>query len=154
MLKLPYRWAIICVLQGVTGLAAAGVLLEKVTYPGFVRQEDAISTRCTLHDDGLMTMQYQLGSLKSLHKQTLQLNTAAIKQNIDIAALAPMSSAIFPVDANTQIYRAYQKKAGAVKTVVLFEQNGGTGEEKTNGSSEALMLRHFIDLNCGKPSLQ
>ncbi|MGZ8191541.1 MAG: hypothetical protein ACXWTS_09990 [Methylococcaceae bacterium] len=155
MLKFPCRLSILLLLQGTALLATAGPLLEKVTYPGFVMPAYAVSTRCTLNEDGLMVIQYQLGSLKSQRKQVLQLSTASIKQAIDIASLAPVTSGIFPVDAGTQIYRAFQKKpGGGTKSILLWEQNGGSGEEKINGSSEALMLRNFIDLNCGHPSLQ
>jgi hypothetical protein len=179
MLKLSTRLSLLLVLQGMAGLASAGVLLEKVTFPGFVRQEYAISTRCTLSDgmkavanpvgtgiavpigtgitvpNGVLVMESQLGSLKSKRQQPLQLSAEAIKAVITVASLTPIISHSFPVDAGTQIYRAYQKKAdGSVKSVLLWEQNGGTGTENINSSAEALMLRNFIDLNCGNPLQQ
>ncbi len=148
-----YRWALLSLC--LTSTAQAGVLLEKVNYPGFVMPSYAINKSCTISDNGQLTMQYQLDGMSSKRTLPLQLTKARIKTKIAEAALGTINSENFAVDANTVSYRAYQKQADSpAKIVVLYEENGGSGEKKTNDSEAAVALRNFIDLNCGNELLQ
>jgi hypothetical protein len=145
-----YRWSLSLLCLAST--TQAGVLLEKVKYPGEVMPSYAISSRCTLSDTGLLVQHQQLGDLISKRKTQLQITTANIKAKITQTALGKVTSSIFPVDAQTIIYRAYQKQPdGSVKQILLYEENGGSGQKKVNDAQEAIALRNFIDLNCGDP---
>lgn len=130
--------------------AQAGIILEKVTYAGETLPSYAINKHCTINDNGQLNTEYQLNSMSSKRTQVLKLSKITIKQNIDTAALAIINTDIFPVDGETILYRAYQKQMdGTVKTVLLYEENGSSGEKKVNASDSAIALRNFIDLNCG-----
>jgi len=147
------RWALLSLCLAST--AQAGVLLEKVSYPGFVMPSYAINKSCTLSDNGQLSLHYQLDGMSSKRTVALQLTKAGITAKIAEAALGTINSENFPVDANTVIYRAYQKQTdGPAKMVLLYEENGGSGEKKINGSQAAVALRNFIDLNCGNELLQ
>jgi hypothetical protein len=147
------RWALLSLC--LTSTAQAGVLLEKVGYPGFVMPSYAINKSCTISDNGQLTMQYQLDGMSSKRTLPLQLTKARIKTKIAEAALGTVNSESFPVDAGTVSYRAYQKPADSpTKMVMLYEENGGSGEKKTNDSEAAVALRNFIDLNCANELLQ
>ncbi len=148
MSTLSCRWVLVSLCLATT--AQAGVLLEKVNYPGFVMPSYAISKSCTISDSGQLIMQYQLDGMSTKRTLPLQLTKASIKTKIAEAALGKISSESFPVDVNTVSYRAYQKQAdGSDKKVLLFEENGGSGEKKVNDSEAAVALRNFIDVNCG-----
>ena len=148
MSTLSCRWVLVSLCLATT--AQAGVLLEKVNYPGFVMPSYAISKSCTISDSGQLIMQYQLEGMSTKRTLPLQLTKASIKTKIAEAALGKISSESFPVDVNTVSYRAYQKQAdGSDKKVLLFEENGGSGEKKINDSEAAVALRNFIDVNCG-----
>ena len=148
MSTLSCRWVLVSLCLATT--AQAGVLLEKVNYPGFVMPSYAISKSCTISDSGQLIMQYQLDGMSTKRTLPLQLTKASIKTKIAEAALGKISSESFPVDVNTVSYRAYQKQAdGSDKKVLLFEENGGSGEKKINDSEAAVALRNFIDVNCG-----
>jgi hypothetical protein len=145
-----YRWSLSLLCLAST--AQASVLLEKVKYPGYVMQSYAISSRCTLSDTGLLVQHQQLGDLISKRKTQLQVTTANIKAKMTLAASGKITSSPFPVDPPTVIYRAYQKQPdGSTKQILLYEENGGSGQKKVNEAQEAIMLRNFIDLNCGDP---
>ena len=147
------RWALLSLCLAST--AQAGVLLEKVSYPGFVMPSYAISKSCTISDSGQLIMQYQLDGMSSKRTLPLQLSKAGIKTKITEAALGTINSENFPVDVNTVIYRAYQKQADSpAKMVLLYEENGGSGEKKANDSEAAVALRNFIDINCGNELLR
>lgn len=147
------RWALLSLC--LTSTAQAGVLLEKVSYPGFVMPSYAINKSCTISDNGQLTLLYQLGGMSSKRSVELQLTKTAIKTKIAEAALGAINSENFPVDVNTVIYRAYHKQDGSpAKAVLLYEENGGSGEKKVNDSEAAVALRNFIDLNCGNELLQ
>lgn len=129
--------------------AQAAVLLEKVSYPGFVMPSYALTKSCTLSDTGLLTQSYTLSGMNSKRNQTLVINKTAIVSNINQAATGIVSSDIFPVDAPTISYRAYQKQAnGTMKMITLYEENGGSGFKKTNSAVAAVTLKNFIDVNC------
>lgn len=128
---------------------AANVLLEKVTYPGFVMQSYAISTQCQLMDNGQIMRTKQLGGLTSNQVLPLKLSVDTIKTSIKTAALGKITIENAPVDMPTISYRAYQKQSnGKWKQILLWEQNGGSGENKTNDSTEATTLKNFININC------
>ncbi|MCX7092061.1 MAG: hypothetical protein NTY50_01230 [Methylobacter sp.] len=147
------RWALLSLC--LTSTAQAGVLLEKVSYPGFVMTSYAINKSCTISDNGQLTLHYQLDGMSSKRTVPLQLTKASIKTKIAEAALGVINSENFPVDVNTVIYRAYQKQDDSpAKAVLLYEENGGSGEKKVNDSEAAVTLRNFIDLNCGNELLQ
>jgi hypothetical protein len=129
--------------------AAADVLLERVTWPGFVMEGYAASTACTIDSGGQLRQTFQLAELKSSRSQQTQLTVAPLKAAIAEAALGKVASEIFPVDAPTTIYRAYRRGAdGRPRPIVLLEENGGSGEKKVNQSPAAIKLKNFIDLNC------
>jgi hypothetical protein len=153
MPRIRYRHALLALgLQTLAAAANAEVLLEKQTYPGFVLPAYAISTHCTLADDGKLFIEYQLGSLKSSRSQQLKLSTSSIKRSILEAAQGNITTNPYPVDVPITIYRAYQYPPNSdPKTVTLLERNGGSGTETVNDSQAALALRNFIDLNCGDP---
>lgn len=143
-----YRWALLPLCLAST--AQAGVLLEKVSYPGFVMPSYAISKNCAIYDSGQLIIQYQLDGMNSKRIIPLQLSKSGIKMKIAEAAKGTINSESFPVDVATVIYRAYQKQAdNTVQPVLLFEENGGSGEKKTNDAEAAVALRNFIDANCG-----
>jgi hypothetical protein len=145
-----YRWSLSLLCLAST--AQAGVLLEKVKYPGEVMPSYTISSRCTLSDTGLLVQHQQLGDLISKRKTQLQVTTANIKAKVTLAAAGKVTSSTFPVDGQTIIYRAYQKQPdGSVKQILLYEENGGSGQKLVNETEEAIVLRNFIDLNCGDP---
>lgn len=147
------RWALLSLCLAST--AQAGVLLEKVNSPGFVMPSYAINKSCTISDSGQLIMQYQLDGMSSKRALQLHLTKAGIKTKIAEAALGTINSESFPVDAGTVSYRAYQKQADSpAKMVLLYEENGGSGEKKVNDSEAATALRNFIDLNCGNELLQ
>ena len=153
MSTLSCRWVLVPLCLATT--AQAGVLLEKVSSPGFVMPSYAITKNCTISDTGQLTLQYQLEAMSSKRTLPLQLTKASIKAKIAEAALGKISSESFPVDVGTVSYNAYQKQTdGSDKKVVLYEQNGGSGEKKVNDSEAAAALRNFIDVNCGNQLLQ
>lgn len=141
-----FHWALLCLVS----TAQAGTLLEKVSTPGFVMSSYAITKKCTITDSGQLIQQYQLAGMNSKRSTPLQLTKASIKANISEAALGAINSESFPVDAASISYRAFQKQAGStVKTVLLYEENGGSGQKTINNSASAVALRNFIDVNCG-----
>jgi hypothetical protein len=132
--------------------AQAGTLLEKVSSPGFVMSSYAIVKKCSITDNGQMVQQYQLHEMASKRTTPLVLAKGSIKIKISEAALGTINTEGMPVDGPTISYRAYQKQAGsALKTVLLYEENGGSGQKSTNDSPSAVALRNFIDVNCGDP---
>lgn len=153
MFRIHYRHALLAlVLQTLAAGVHAEVLLEKLTSPGFVMPAYAISTHCTLADDGKLFIEYQLGSLKSSRTQPLQLSVSSIKRSILQAAQGNVTTTPYAVDVPTTVYRAYQYPPnGAAQTVTLLENNGGSGTQSINDSQAAIALRNFIDLNCGDP---
>ena len=143
-----YRWLLLplCALS----TAQASVLLEKVSYPGYVMPSYALTKSCTIQDNEQLVIQYQLDGMSSKRTLPLQLNKASIKAKIAEAETGAMSMESFPVDVATVIYRAYQKQAdGKLKMVLLYEENGGSGTKSVNDAQSAVALRNFIDANCG-----
>ncbi|MFZ2724709.1 MAG: hypothetical protein WAX77_00485 [Methylococcaceae bacterium] len=133
----------------VSTTAQAGILLEKVNYPGFVMDSYAATKHCAIHDNGQLSLDYQLTDLYSKQSLPLKFSRAAIKNKIALADTGTINTEIFPVDANTVIYRAYLKQSDAsIKTVLLYEENGGSGQKHSNTSEAAITLKNFIDLNC------
>jgi hypothetical protein len=130
--------------------AHSAVLLEKVSYAGFVMPSYAITKSCTINDNGQLIMDYKLAGMNSKRTIAMQINSSVIKDTIVQAQAGKITTAIFPVDAATVMYRAYYKQSnGSTKTVSLYEENGGTGQLKTNTSQAAQTLKNFINLNCG-----
>ncbi|MCF7988685.1 MAG: hypothetical protein K9L60_14125 [Methylovulum sp.] len=144
------RWiALYCCL---IGNAQAGVLLEKLTFPGFVMQSDAISKSCKIQEDGTLSLDISLDGMNSKRSQPMRLTKNSIKSKINEAAAGKILSESFPVDVPTVIYKAYQKQAnGSYTAITLYEANGGSGEKKTNDAQSAKTLMNFIDVNCGDP---
>jgi hypothetical protein len=128
----------------------ADVLLERLSYPGMSEAAYAVSTRCTLDDTGQLAMHYRIGGeLGSSRVQQMQLTLAALRAGIRQASRGEYSSEMMPVDAETWIYRAWKRADdGSYAEVVLFEENGGTGQKRVNQDMAARMLKNFIDLNC------
>jgi hypothetical protein len=148
MKKLFYRSLGLLVL--LQGTAMADVLLEKSTSPGFVMPSYAITTNCKLTDNGKLIVEKQLGNLKSSQTLPVKLSVATIKSTITAAALGTIEEQPFPVDAGSTLYQAYSKQAGGkMKTILLWQENGNSGQKKINNAQEATTLRNFIDLNCG-----
>lgn len=101
----------------------AAVLLEKITYPGFVMPAYAIVTSCKLTDSNQIVFEKQIGSLKSSQTLPLKLTVDNIKTQIGIAATGTITSESFPVDAQTTRYQGYNKQAnGKLKAVLLWEE--------------------------------
>ncbi|MDO9105024.1 MAG: hypothetical protein Q7U57_08685 [Methylovulum sp.] len=143
-----YRWLLLPLCWA--PMAHSGVLLEKISSPGFVMPSYAAGKNCAIRENGQLSMRYQLDDMNSSHTLTLHLSKSSINTKISEASLGVIHSEAFPVDANSVLYRAYQKQVdGSVKTVLLYEENGGSGEKKVNDSESAVALRNFIDLNCG-----
>lgn len=143
-----YRWTLLSLC--IVSTAQAAVLLEKVTLPGEVLPGYDIRKNCVIQDSGQLVIQYQLSGMNSKRTMPLQLSKPGIKIKIDEAATGTITSEIIPVDVATIIYRTYQKQIdGTIKTVLLYEENGGSGEKKINNSQAATALRNFIDVNCG-----
>jgi hypothetical protein len=152
MIKALRRWGLMSALgvQGAAMAAAGTPLLEKVTSPGFVMAEYAITTSCVIHGNGRMTIGYRLGDLSSSRTVPLTLSSAEIKAAIAEAAKGKITTESYAVDVPTVTYNAYQRRGtGTPKQVLLFELNGGSGEKRVNESSGATRLRNFIDVNCG-----
>lgn len=128
--------------------AYAGILLEKVSYAGFVMESHAINKTCTISDNKQLLKTYQLMAMRSKQRIELDLSVNAIKAKITEAKAGEIQAEIFPVDAPTVIYRAYQKTNGKIESVLLYEENGGSGQKNTNMAESAVALRNFIDLHC------
>ncbi len=75
-----YRWLLLplCALS----TAQAGVLLEKITYPGYVMPSYALSKSCTIQDNEQLVIQHQLDGMSSKRTLPLQLSKASIKAKI------------------------------------------------------------------------
>jgi hypothetical protein len=135
----------------VGGNAIAAPLLEKVTTPGFVMPEYAITTRCTLNDTGQMTIKYVIGNINSVQTRSIALTKLAIQAAINNAAGHTSWGPVLVADAPVQTYAAYQRQPdGTSKRIVLWQSTGGTNVA-TNNTSDAVRLRNLIDLNCGDP---
>jgi hypothetical protein len=127
-------------------------LLEKITTPGFVMAEYAISKSCVIHRTGSLVITRNLAQLSSTRTIALKLNLPTISSVIKTAALGSITTGIAPVDGGRVEYHAYQLQAdGSLKKVVLWED--GEGSSNINNTMEAKMLRNFIDLTCGDPLL-
>lgn len=152
MLKSIYHGLLtVILLTGTFTATEAAVLLEKTTSRGFVMPAYGVTSRCSLTDDGHLIQQYNLSTLMSKRVSAMQLSVINLKTMIKNTSFGMVTSEMFPVDAGTQTYRAFNIQAGVVKSVLLYEENGGTGQKRTNNAPEALILRNFIDLNCGNP---
>jgi len=128
----------------------AGVILEKVQTPGFVLPAYAITKTCAINGAGRMVQTYQVADVSSA--KTIQLKLGGpLDELIDLAAKGTLTQSSIPVDVPTTGYYAYQPTKGKPRKVVLFESNGGSGVQTDNSAEEAMILRNFIDLNCGDP---
>jgi hypothetical protein len=135
-----------------SSLSHAAVLLEKISYPGYTLYEYASAKKCQIQDDGKMQIQHELGGMTSNSTTPLRLSLTRINQTIAAATSGRITHENWYVDGPTYIYRAYLRKAdGTVKSILLYEENGGRGSKTTNQSQAARLLSNFIDLNCGDP---
>lgn len=149
MSTLPVRGSLLSVCLLATSVVHAGVLLEKITLPGYGLDIDAVTKHCSIQDNGQLTIQLQVSSLISKRSQSLQLSKATIKSRIDEAAAGIINTYAFNLDGPTITYNAYQKQPdGTVKTILLYKEDGASGSQQQNNSDSAIRLRNFIDLNC------
>jgi hypothetical protein len=125
-------------------------LLEKITTPGFVLPEYAISKTCTLQTNGSLSISYTIGGLTSKKISQLKLSLPSLKQTIDAAAMGELTEGPSIADTGRVEYAAYQAQVGGTSKKIILWQAGEIAP-KTNNSSEARLLRNFIDLNCGDP---
>jgi hypothetical protein len=132
----------------VSSAHAAPVLLEKITQPGFTTPAYAVAKTCKISIDGKLVQTYAIGAAGSTRSTQLILSNG-IGGIINEAAKGVISTSNGPVDTPTIIYNAYQIAAGHSTKVILSSHNGGTGQIKENGSDAALLLKNFINLNCG-----
>jgi len=128
----------------------AEVLLERIGQPGFAEAAYAVGSQCTIDATGQLAQHYRLGGeLGSSRVQQLQLTGAALRQKIRAASGGEILEETYPVDAETWIYRAWKPAAdGSAVEVLLYEENGGTGQRRINQDRAARMLKNFLDLNC------
>ena len=131
-------------------LACGDILLEKTTGTGMVPESYALRTRCTLDSNGQLELHYQLSDLTSHRVQQMQLSVLAINRVISEAAAGKVSDEAFPVDGPSSSYVAYRKNktTGATQQIVLFSEDGGSGNKSVNDAPAALKLKNFLDLNC------
>jgi hypothetical protein len=131
-------------------VAQADILLERVTEPGMTEAVWAVSTRCTIDENGQLALHYRLGAeLGSSRVQQLQLTLAALRSGIRQASRGEFVDEAIGVDGETWIYRAWKRADdGSQAEVLLYEENGGSGQKRVNQSAAARMLKNFIDLNC------
>lgn len=149
---MKYFFALFALLAAQTA-SAGNVLLEKNTLPGYVMPAYAVNKSCTIHEKGKLVVSYTLQQLTSERSTPLTLDAAAIKSAIDDAALGTITTGESTVDTGVVQYYAYQTQSdGTFKRIVLWE-TGGIGP-RTNDSDSAILLRNFIDLNCGDPLQQ
>ncbi|SJM96043.1 exported hypothetical protein [Crenothrix polyspora] len=150
MLKFPYRRFISLVLCSATTVASATTLLVKTTYPGYIMEEYALYTTCTLDDQGLLIKTSRLNGLSSRKAVPEQFSVANIRKAIAEAVTGTIKKPeVQIVDASSTTYHAYHRQGGKMTKVFLYEDNGGMPEHSTyNESSAAMRLRNFIDAVC------
>jgi hypothetical protein len=149
MLKLLCHSFIASILLVTTTAVSATTLLIKSSSPGYVMQELALYTTCTLDDKGLVVIKNQLNGLTSKKTTILQVSFKAIK---DLIAEASMGKIIRPdalIDMQSTTYYAYQKQRyGKIKKVFLWEDYGVPEVNAYNETPSALTLRTFMDTIC------
>lgn len=131
--------------------------LERTSTTGFTLAENAVSSSCSISANGVLTINHNAAGLTSSKRDKIAI-TGEMPRLIAEAAEGSLSNNPYPVDANSIAYRIVPDKFPPyvkASTIVLFEQNGGNGSEQINTSPSAVVLRNFIDLNCGPlPSAQ
>lgn len=131
--------------------------LERTSSTGFTLAENAISSSCSISANGGLTINHNAAGLASSKRDKIAI-TGDMPRLIAEAAEGSLSNNPYPVDANSIAYRIVPDKFPPyvkATSIVLFEQNGGSGSEQINTSPSAVVLRNFIDLNCGPlPSAQ
>jgi hypothetical protein len=128
----------------------AAPLLEKITTPGFVMPEYAISKKCTLQTNGTVSINYTLATLTAKKTFPVQISVPAINTLINQAAIGKLIEGQSIADTGRVEYVAYQAKSGGIAKQIILWQAGEIAP-KTNDSSQARVLRNFIDLVCGDP---
>jgi len=127
--------------------------LEKSQSSGFTLLDNASSSQCILYPNGIIKVTKATAGLSSIKWDKLVLK-GDLQATISAAAAGKIITNAYPADANSTSYIAYPEKFPPyvkLAPIILFEQNGGTGQENINDSSAARVLRNFIDVNCGTP---
>lgn len=150
MLKFPYRGFISLVLCSATTAASATTLLVKTTAPGYVMQEYALYTTCTLDDQGLLIKTSRLNGLSSRKAVPEQFSVANIRKAIAEAVKGTIKTPEVQIaDTPSTTYQAYHRQSGGKMTkVFLYEDNGMPEHSTYNESPAAMRLRNFIDAVC------
>jgi hypothetical protein len=149
MLKLSTCGFISVVLLASTAVASAAPLMTKTISPGFVMQESALYTTCTIDDQGTVAIGTQLNGLSSKKIVHEQLSVDSIKKAISDASLGVIKVPEAQVaDTSLTTYYAYQPYNGDFKKILLWEDTGIAAANTYNESSAALTLRNFMDAIC------
>ncbi|MEY4768786.1 MAG: hypothetical protein RL637_1425, partial [Pseudomonadota bacterium] len=80
----------------------------------------------------------------------VQISVPAINTLINQAAIGKLIEGQSIADTGRVEYVAYQAKSGGIAKQIILWQAGEIAP-KTNDSSQARVLRNFIDLVCGDP---
>lgn len=150
MLKLTSHGFISSALLAATTAASASTLLVKTTTPGFVMQEYALYTTCTLDDQGLLIKTSRLNGLSSKKTTVEQFSVVSIRKAIADAATGTIKKPDAQIaDMPSTVYQGYYKKAGGKMTKVFLYEDSGAPEQNTyNESASAMTLRNFMDAVC------
>lgn len=128
----------------------AQTLLERLEWPGYGLEENAVSSECAIDETGQVATHHRIGSDLTQHRvEQSQMNLAVLRAAIREAQKGTIRTEQLPVDVETKIYRAYRRLAdGSYERVLLWESNGGSGQKNINESRAATKLRNFIDVAC------
>ncbi len=124
--------------------------LERTESSGFTLPDLTKSSQCTIYNNGsIVNKRFANNISTTSHKKALIAGDLQVV--IRNAALGKFTIAPYKIDADSIRYIAYPDKFPPhvkLAPIVLFEQNGNTGQEKINDSTYASTLRNFIDLTC------
>jgi hypothetical protein len=150
MLKFSYRSFTLLILFAATTAASAATLLVKNTSPGFVMQEYAVYTTCSLDDQGMLVMTSRLNGLSSRKTVPEQFSVGSIRKAIAEAASGNIKTPERQIaDTPSSTYHAYHRQSGGkVARVFLYEDNGNPDINTYNESPAAMSLRNFMDAIC------
>jgi hypothetical protein len=150
MLKFTFYGYISLALFAASAAVSATTMLVKTTSPGYVLQEYALYTTCTLDDQGFLIKTIRLNGLSSKKTTAEQFSVVGLRKAIAEAATGTIKTPEANIaDMPSTLYHAYNRLAGGkLKKVFLYEDNGAPEHSTYNESASAMALRNFIDAVC------
>lgn len=145
-----YALAGLAFMSSVAEARYVGPLLVKEASTGFVIREYAKSQKCEVYADKIVltTTFGGAGPITSVEtkNQTLSGDTINVLKQASKAKLVSQTGA---VDGPTVKYTGFLINPNdSVTKVMIYDENGGSGQIMTNPSSEALVLKNILNDLC------